>query len=258
MTTIFQLIPVIITPDEHNSVTAFSYSYGLLFTLSTVNSLFSFGIVNRNVENQRKIWVVSAHVGGLGFSGLATVPFLKTLSITDRTHLTPPQIVTFIVFGAIFAWLGYRQVKFGMCNADKKTRRIPMIAGYIGILSVYAFSTAIICLTPGSKSHFHLHHAISAALLSVFWTDWATISDIICHGVLIGVVAQGISFYNVGEAYLYVVDQDAKVPLWFAASVWLAFMILVGSRYVLSCLTKKKTQYVLPVNDEYSVDVVKN
>ena len=233
-TSVFQLLPFA-TPDEHNAVTAFSFGYGLLFALSTVDTLYSFGQIDHHVPHENVAWVVSAHAGGLGFSFLATVPFLKNLSITSHTHLTPAQLITFILFGALFLWLGYRQVRYSLCEdrqiCDDRKKCLPLCTGYAAIILVYGFSTAVVFLTK-SEAHFHLHHAISAAFLSIFWTDFGTLTDVITNGVLVGVCVQGISFYGIGEAYLWIVDEDTRVPLWLAAAAWGLLLLTWGATRV--------------------------
>ena len=68
-----------------------------------------------------------------------------------------------------------------------------MFVGYTAFLGVYGFTATVIYLS-GSSAHFHLHHAISAAFLSIFWTDFSSVTDVITNGVLIGKAAT-ISFY---------------------------------------------------------------
>ena len=66
------------------------HSHTVFYLLYTVDTLYSFGQIDHHVPHEKRTWVISAHVGGLGFSLLATVPFLKHLSITSHTHHTRP------------------------------------------------------------------------------------------------------------------------------------------------------------------------
>ena len=73
--------------------------------------------------------------------------------------------------------------------------------------------------------------------MSLWFSDFATWTDVMMNGILIGVVIQGVSFYGIGEAYLWMIDHDKKVPLWLAVSLlaiseigWIFFSVKCDRR----------------------------
>ena len=55
------------------------------------------------------------------------------------------------------------------------------------------------------------NHAICAGFLSLWFTDWKYCKAEVMHGILMGVVVEGISFYGIGELSLFLVSHSDKV-----------------------------------------------
>ena len=235
-TVVYQFMPWV-KPEQHDAVTAFTYGYGILFALSTVDTLFSFGNVDHHLPHENRGWVLSCHAGALGFSLLSSVPYLADISITAHTHLSPAQLTTFIFFGAAILWMAVRQFRHG---CSKKCRN-HVLTAYFAFVAVYGFS-ALVIFESGSKAHFHLHHAISASILSLWFTDFATWTDVMMNGILIGVVIQGLSFYHISEAYLFIIDHDQKVPEWLA----IILLLVAEVGWIMSMRPCKRTLATQP------------
>lgn len=67
--------------------------------------------------------------------------------------------------------------------------------------------------------NIHVHHAICAGLLSFWFTDWTATSSMITHGILMGVVVEGIDFFGIGELSLFMLNNSSKIDISSAYSI---------------------------------------
>lgn len=80
----------------------------------------------------------------------------------------------------------------------------------------------------GAKGiHWHVHHAIFAGVLSLWFTNWGNTIEMIMHAIMMGVVIEGINFYGIQELYLFLSDDGADVKIKFASYV--AIIYFFGS-----------------------------
>ena len=84
--------------------------------------------------------------------------------------------------------------------------------------------------------HYHVHHAIFAGVLSLWFLDWDIYYIIIIHGILMGVVIEGIDFYGVQEFYLFLTNNSAPVLLFpmfmFTITIAFIFLILIMVKFI--------------------------
>ena len=66
----------------------------------------------------------------------------------------------------------------------------------------------------GSESiNIHVHHAIFASVLTLFFVNWENKIELIMHGVLMGIMIEGINFYGIGELSLFLTNNTGIINL---------------------------------------------
>ena len=133
-------------------------------------------------------YMLFCNLGGLGFALLGEVPFLHNIVIVKDfwKHLTPAAWGT-ILFFAYFCFILF----------------------YIGIFALLSGGGA-------TGIHWHIHHAIFAGFLSLWFTNWGNTIEMIMHAIMMGVVIEGINFYGIQELYLFLSDAGNNVKLEYA------------------------------------------
>ena len=208
ISTTLQLSPLI-SSESHYSVTIYSYTYNLLYSMLVTYFLFSYGkIVEKNKEDSLLYWV-SCHVGAIGFALLGEIPVLKHFAVVPGfwKHLKPEAWIILLFFGSIISYFAIKEI-IQVCRDRKFTIDLLKI---LGLAFGYGLMYVSLLVNQAKTINFHVHHAICAGFLSLWFTDWKYCMAEVMHGILMGVVVEGISFYGIGELSLFLVSHSDKV-----------------------------------------------
>ena len=215
----------LISSSSHNASTIGVYVYDLLFTILTVLPLIKMTEM-RGVTFKGVLYFIFCNIGGLGFALLGEVPFLHGIAVVKDfwKSLTPSAICTIVFFAVIIGGIAINEIKnaWRFKTLTRQLLNIGIFIGfYIGIF--YMLSTG------GAKDiHWHIHHAICAGFLSLWFTNWENTIIMCTHAVMMGVVAEGINFYGIQELYLYLSDGSEIVKYNYALCVSGIFLALIS------------------------------
>lgn len=214
----------LISTSSYNAPTIGLYAYDLLLTiLITLPLIKMTDILGRTFNFY--IYLLFCNISGIGFALLGEVPFLKNIIIVKDfwKHLTPAAWGTIIFFALIITVVGIREI---ITSCKYKTVRrqtlnfLCFVLFYIGIFMLLSGG--------GAKGiHWHVHHAIFAGVLSLWFTNWGNTIEMIMHAIMMGVVIEGINFYGIQELYLFLSDDGADVKIKYASYV--AIIYFFGS-----------------------------
>ena len=227
----------LISKSSHDKITSFQYSYNFIYSMLVVYFLINISnVVNKQYPNYL-LYIIFFHLGSVGFALLGEIPSLKNIVIVNGfwKHLNTTAKITFLFIGSIILYLGIRQLYRAYKDKDLKNHLIP----YIIFISVY-LTTIISLINSGATSIiFHVHHAIFAGLLSLWFTDWYYCSTSILHAILMGVVVEGINFFGIGELSLFMSKNGYSVNLDTSLYVWLIYIIIsILSLFTYKCIYK--------------------
>ena len=93
-----------------------------------------------------------------------------------------------------------------------KTRTMRHLFFVYGLISSL-FALNLICLKiyGAENIHYHVHHAIFAGVMSVIFSKWNSIWNILMHSIYMGVLIEGISFYGLQELYIFMSNNSNLV-----------------------------------------------
>lgn len=209
---------ILVPSYNHHPITVYNVIYGLISSI-----LCCYAVMKASKTPKiNPTWLLSCHFGTVGFALLAQVPWLSNISITQGwlQRLSPSAIVVVIIFIAILAYLGFRQVR-ETCRIHDWDIKIHAYAIFI----VVYLAVFVVIEARGENFHFHVHHAIAATFLSLFFTNWKTKLDVILHGVLIGIAIQGIAFFGSEEAMLFMIQNGPISELTLFIS-WISIVVI--------------------------------
>jgi len=214
----------LISSSSHIAPTIGLYAYDLLLTVLITLPLIRMTDILGKTFNFF-VYLLFCNLGGLGFALLGEVSFLHNIAIVKNfwQHLTPAAWGTIIFFAVIIAGVGIREIKTA-CQYKTVRRQT------LNFLCFFVFYIGIFLLLIGGGAtgiHWHVHHAIFAGVLSLWFTNWGNTIEMILHAIMMGVVIEGINFYGIQELYLFLSDDGAYVKIDYA--FWAALIYLVGS-----------------------------
>ena len=67
--------------------------------------------------------------------------------------------------------------------------------------------------------HWHVHHAICAGFLSLWFINWENTIEMGMHAIMMGIVVEGINFYSIQELYLFISDAGNLVQMRYASLI---------------------------------------
>ena len=208
----------IIRRSDHNDVTIYSLLHNMIGSWLAVYAIMKLS----KTPDINALWTVSCHAGAVFFALLGQVPWLEDLTLTPGwlRRLSPPAIVVVTIFTLIIIWAGVKQARETCRIRDWsiKAHAYLIYCALYGILFIFV-------VLKGEDFHFHVHHAIAATLLSLFFTNWRSNSDIIFHGLLMGIAIEGIAFFGSNEAMLFMV-KNAPIRDTTLVVAWICIAIL--------------------------------
>lgn len=227
----------LISSKSYNQSTIGVYVYDLLLTIFIVLPLIKMTEI-KGITFKSILYFIFCNIGGLGFALLGEVPFLKNIVIVKNfwKNLSPGAIGTIIFFAVIILIVLVREVKSiikyrticrPICNI------LAFIGFYIGIFYMLAEGGA-------TNIHWHIHHAICAGFLSLWFTNWENWIEMCTHAVLMGVVVEGINFYGINELYLFLSKDGILVKYGYSFFVSGVFLFLIALSYIIRRMWKLK------------------
>lgn len=235
LASVLTVFPAVINRGHHHRMTVAAVAYGLLQTLVVVYALAR--LAGARVRRGDWVWVLGTHVGSVGFALLGEVPFLTNIVITPGWlgRLSPPAVVVTVLITVLVVAVGVRQTRESVRLHRCSKKCGALTAGVLAYAVVYA-----IIVADGTSAHFHIHHAIFAGFLSLYFGDLVTWVDRLTHGVLIGVVAEGICFYGSTEYDLFIIHDRpmsgrALIAVWGCTAAALGVVLGVGSKCSCCC-----------------------
>lgn len=211
----------LISGSSHIAPTVGLYAYDLLLTVLVTLPLVRMTDILGKTFNFF-LYMLFCNLGGLGFALLGEVPFLHNITIVKDfwKHLTPAAWGTVIFFASIIVGVGIREIKTS-CQYNSLRRQT------INYLCFILFYISIFSLLSGGGAkgiHWHVHHAIFAGFLSLWFTNWGNTIEMIMHAIMMGVVIEGINFYGIQELYLFLSDDGSSVKMKYAFFISMCYL----------------------------------
>ena len=227
---VLELSPMI-SSDSHIKSTPAVFAYDFLFINMLCYGLFSFSDVNvkRELLNYRRLFLygVFCLVGGLGFALLGEVPYLNIFNCSwILEHLDFKAKVTILFFTCVIVGLMFKEAVDSIKKRLFKHELVRVLE------FVWLYGTVLFYLTyfGASSLQYHVHHAILATFLSLFFLNWENTVEMLMHAVLMGVLVEGIDFYGIGELYLFMTKTGPVIPFdkVFISSVYISILYILG------------------------------
>ena len=196
----------LISSHDHNQVTQNSYAYNLLFVLMATYSLFIFSNIETNKKPNVFLYWFFCISGAFGFALLGEIPFLKNIVITKDWWKRLPMDAWVVVgfFTLIVLYCAFKE-----CRESRRDKRCCLnIFKIVFVLFTYLLILILLASTSADGISYHVHHAIFAGLLSMWFLDWDSILTMSMHAILMGIVIEGINFYSIQEFFLFIVGNE--------------------------------------------------
>lgn len=222
---VIQISPFI-SSHSHNIITSNSYAYNMLFSILISYFLFTFS----NIRAKKisfiglLIYWFSCTVGAISFALLGEVSFLKDIAITKGwlKRLSPAAFIVVAGFSIIIFCIGIKEYLTKNHFHDKCRSFLK-----ISLLLIFYYSILFILESADATNiHYHVHHAICAGLMSLWFIDWDKYIELIIHGVFMGIVIEGIDFYGIQELFLFL-SNDNSVSLKVAGFLYGGFTLFM-------------------------------
>ena len=207
---------------DHSQITQNAYAYNLLFVwLITYFFLHFSNIIAQNKPNILLYWVFCC-MGGLGFALLGEIPFLKNIIIIKNwwEYISLPAWSVVIFFTSIISYLCLKECFFSIRNFVWCKN----VAKIVSVLLLYFFILFLLINGNSKNIVYHVHHAIFAGILSLWFVDWKYKPAMFMHAILMGVTIEGISFFGINEFFLFIVG-DSPVPFNIVLAISITFII---------------------------------
>tara|TARA_B100001063_G_scaffold246697_1_gene287040 strand:- start:3539 stop:4411 length:873 start_codon:yes stop_codon:yes gene_type:complete len=221
----------LISKSHHEPITVYSYCYNLFFIWLVCYSLINYDYIffkKKMTICQIYLYFIFCLVGGLGFALLGEVPGLQNFVFQGDwwKHLNMAEIIAFVLIGCPILVMFILELKHSF-EEKRMTKQLAMISGVFG---AYFFLLILMISNQAQEVHYHVHHAIFAGVLSLWFMDWDLNYIIFLHAILMGVVIEGINFYGITEFYLFLCKNSAVLSttvLFLLGTVWSLFFIIL-------------------------------
>ena len=206
----------LIASSSHVNPTIGLYAYDLLFSVLITLPLVKMPEIMGRTFNSI-IYFILCNIGGLGFALLGEVPFLQNIVIEKGfwKHLTPAALATIAFFAITIIGVAIREI-ISACRNKTFTRQLANI-----LIFILFYGIIFIILSGGGATdiHWHVHHAIFAAFLSLWFINWENTIEMCMHAIMMGIVVEGINFYSIQELYLFISDAGNFVQIRYAVLI---------------------------------------
>jgi hypothetical protein len=215
----------IIASSSHNDNTVSTFGCDLIIMWLVVYFLLNQQKIYLHNKPDELLYWIFLHLGAIGFALLGEVPFLKNIVIVNNfwKHLNPSAWLVIFFIGGTIIGIGIKEL-IDSCK-DKKFKfslfNIALVA------SGYSYMLFILKIGNAKAIHYHVHHAIFAGVLSLWFTDWNNWFEMSMNAILMGVVVEGINFYGVGELFLFLTDGHVEMSFYNSMTISLLYTVLI-------------------------------
>ncbi len=168
---------------------------------------------------------VCALVSSVVISLLNNVSYFQFSVASDNHRYNVSKTVILSVVTVLMICLLLRQIYTGRVRY-----------GLVAMPVLLYFSVWLLFLSVSFTVSWHLHHAIVAGYLSLFFTDLAVVSNWIMHSMFIGIVIQGINFYTMEEIFLFRIHHHPPPSRTYMYWLNAAFFVAVCGIYNRRCI----------------------
>jgi len=203
-----------------------NFVYNLLYTWLIIYSLVR-EVIGSNHFNY-KYWLIS-HIAAFVWAMIDEIKVAK-FSLTSNSNYTNTQL-SIIFYTSIIAFLLLcRQIYYKRVRFDILSRVI--IVFLVLYLLLISISTNIV---------IHLHHAIVSGFLTFFFINFSSNFERYMHGILIGIIVQGLNFFSLSETlmfYISDIDPPSLSHLLIIYSVFILFWFMSSFIKSFCCISK--------------------
>jgi hypothetical protein len=179
-----------------------------------------------------KYWLIS-HLAAFAWAMLDEMQFAKFSISTDSkftsTQLTLIYSTTFLSILLLSRQIYLKKVRFDIIS------RVFIIFSILYLL-LYSVSNNIV---------IHLHHALTSGFLTFFFINFSSNFERYMHGILIGIVVQGLNFFSLSETLMFYIS-DMKPPslshLLIIYFIFIVFWLLSIAIKKFICFEKKELE----------------
>ena len=216
----------LIASSSYVSPTVGLYAYDLLFSVLITLPLVKMPEIMGNTFNVF-VYYILCNIGGLGFALLGEVPFLQAIVIEKGfwKHLTPAAFCTIGFFALIIGAVTVREIISAWRNKTFSRQLINIL------IFVLFYGVIFIILNGGGATgiHWHVHHAIFAGFLSLWFVNWENTIEMCMHAIMMGIVVEGINFYSIQELYLFISNAGSFVEMRYAVLISALYFVALGA-----------------------------
>lgn len=215
----------IISHNSHYDNTVSTFACNLIIMWLVVYFLLNQQKIYLYNKADEPLYWLFLHIGAIGFSLLGEVPFLKNIIIVNNfwKHLNPSAWIVILLIGSIIIGIGIKELID--CCKDKKFKL--SLFNIILVACGYTYMLFILKIGNANDIHYHVHHAIFAGVLSLWFTDWKNWFEMAINAVLMGVVIEGINFYGVGELFLFLTGNTVEMSFHNSFTISLLYTVLI-------------------------------
>ena len=213
----------------------------LLYLVMT-NIVLTFNLAKINFNC--RYWIV-VHLSALCFSLLNYISYFQ-FSLESKKSYSLVQLIIMIVLGLFFLMLLIRQA----------IRPKGLRYHFIG--SIFCFySFLYILLKVGQvKFKLHFHHSFCTGLLSICFTDFSSTINYYIHGILIGIVIQGINVYSINEIFPFDVKHHSSPDLNYMTGLFISYFLcwmLIILDFKIFCRSYSKIKKYCQKKEEFEL-----
>lgn len=237
-------ITSLITKGHYQKITNYTYAYDLTITLLITYAITVISNLSFSRLSLKKLFLYqfATITSALIFALLGQVKFLQNFTLSGQfwKHLTLREIIVFIIIGVPLIFLTVRD----LVNLKKYKRCGNTILSIITLLFIFGLNYILLFINSAKNIHYHIHHAIFAAIMALQFNDLTSNLLIIGNAIYMGVLVEGISFYGMSEMYIFMSDSIKPIT---NVSYSLFFTIMLVLFWVfITCLNFKHiTKYNL-------------
>ena len=215
----------IISHNSHYDNTVSTFACNLIIMWLVVYFLLNQQKIYLYNKADEPLYWLFLHIGAIGFALLGEVPFLKNIIIVNNfwKHLNPSAWLVILLIGSIIIGIGIKELID--CCKDKKFKL--SLFNIILVACGYTYMLFILKIGNANDIHYHVHHAIFAGMLSLWFTDWKNWFEMCMNAILMGVVIEGINFYGVGELFLFLTGNTVEMSFHNSFTISLLYTVLI-------------------------------
>jgi len=215
----------IISHNSHYDNTVSTFACNLIIMWLVVYFLLNQQKIYLYNKADEPLYWLFLHIGAIGFALLGELPFLKNIIIVNNfwKHLNPSAWLVILLISGIIIGIGIKELID--CCKDKKFKI--SLFNIILVACGYTYMLFILKIGNANNIHYHVHHAIFAGILSMWFTDWKNWFEMAINAVLMGVVIEGINFYGVGELFLFLTGNTVEMSFHNSFTISLLYTVLI-------------------------------